>query len=167
MANEALVVVPDTGYKAAEHAATHITDGYEAASLYVGAAEKFLELNRTAILTSIDEQCAVATKAADERSLLGAWRLQASYAFAGTAKAVAYWRHASEIFLDAYADAVSDAENRLNRGFLAMTGALEDMTVGVGSSILTGDPELATERIKETADIIAPRGNGKSSAASR
>ncbi|WP_230561180.1 TIGR01841 family phasin [Paraburkholderia translucens] len=137
------------------------------ADLYVGAAERFFELNRTAVLTSIDEQCAVAVKAADERSMLGAWRLQAGFAFAGTAKAVAYWRHATEIMLDTYADAVSDAENRLNRGFLAVTGALEDMTVGVGSSILTGDPALASESMKETADIITPRRNGKSSVASR
>ncbi|RZF26489.1 phasin family protein [Paraburkholderia sp. UYCP14C] len=167
MAKEALVVVPENGYKATEHATTNTADGYATASLYVGAAEKLFELNRTAVLTSIDEQCAVAIKAADERSLLAAWRLQASYVFAGTAKAVAYWRHASEILLDTYADAVSDAENRLNRGFLAMTGALEDMTVGVGSTILTGDPDLATERMKETADIIAPPGNGKFSGAAR
>ena len=112
-------------------------------------------MNRAAVKTLLDEQCAVASKAAEERSPLGAWRLQASYVLAGSAKAVAYWRHASEILMDSLADVVSDAEHRVNDGFLVMTGAFEDATVGLGSSILTGDPQPATQSAEETKQLVS------------
>jgi phasin family protein len=125
------------------------------------SAGRLLELNRTAAQTAIDEQRAVTMKAAEERSPLGAWRLQASYTMAG-AKLVAYWRHACEIILDAYAEAVADAESHLNQGFLTMTGALEDATIGVASSIVTGDPARATASMEETASIVEPRSRPRS-----
>jgi phasin family protein len=166
MATERLIAIPDTGFKAAaERAASARREDADAlVNACVGMAERLFELNRKAIHTSIDEQRAVSLMAAEEASPLGAWRLHASYVLAGTAKVVAYWRHASEIILDGYADAVSEAENRLNRGFLAVTGALDDVTAGVGSSILTGDPAPATASMKETAEMTERGAQGKSSA---
>jgi phasin family protein len=154
MASETLLVLPDNGDET-ERAAVGSADGRTGLNLFVDAAERLFELNRTAVKTSIDEQCAVALKAVEERSPLGAWRLQASYVLAGSAKAVAYWRHASEILLGSFANAVSDAEHRVNRGFLVMTGVLEDATVGLGSSILTADSGPATQSTEETAQIIS------------
>ncbi|MEX3936646.1 TIGR01841 family phasin [Paraburkholderia phymatum] len=166
MATERLIAIPDTGFKAtAERAASARREDADAVvNVCVGTAERLFELNRKAIQTSIEEQRAVSLKAAEEVSPLGAWRLHASYVLAGTAKVVAYWRHASEIILDGYADAVSEAENRLNRGFLTITGALDDVTAGVGSSMLTGDPALATASMKETAAMTEREAEGKPSA---
>ncbi|MBB5414299.1 phasin family protein [Paraburkholderia sp. CNPSo 3155] len=154
MTSETLLVLPDNGGEA-ERAAVGSADRRTEVNHFFDATERLFELNRTAVKTSIDEQCVVALKALEERSPLGAWRLQASYVFAGSAKAVAYWRHASEILLDSFADAVSDAEHRVNRGFLVMTGAMEDASVGLGSSILMGDPGPATQSMEETAQIIS------------
>ncbi|MGF6962258.1 TIGR01841 family phasin [Paraburkholderia youngii] len=154
MASETLLVLPGNGGET-ERAAVGSAEGRAAVNLFVDVAERLFELNRTAVKTSIDEQFAVTSKALEERSPLGAWRLQASYVLAGSAKAAAYWRHASEILLDSFADVVNDAEQRVNRGFLVMTGVLEDATVGFGSSILMGDQGPATHSMRETAQIIS------------
>ena len=139
----------------------------ELAELCVGTAERIAELNRRAIHTTIDEQRAIALEAADECSPFGAWRLQASYALAGTAKAAAYWRHVNEIVFSAFVDAVNGAETRFNSGFMAMSGALEETASGVGSAILTGDPERAVQGVKEAVQLVDVDGKAVSPSHSR
>jgi phasin family protein len=131
----------------------------EFASLCVGTTEQIVELNRRAIRATIDEQQAVAAEAANEYSPFGVWRLQTSYALAGTAKAASYWRHVNEILLGAFADAVNQTESRLNDSFMAISGALEDTASGVGSALLTGDPSRAVEGVKDAVQIVDTEGN--------
>ncbi|MFC0398780.1 TIGR01841 family phasin [Paraburkholderia rhizosphaerae] len=125
--------------------------------VYVSAVERLAELNSRAIHTSLEEQRAIALQAAEERSLLGAWRLQASYSLAGTAKAAAYLRHVGDILLGAYADAVNEVETSFNRSFMSMTGAVDRAASAAGSSILKLDEQLATIP-GETARIVDQQG---------
>jgi phasin family protein len=141
----------------ARHSASALKDVTGLTSVYVAAAEQLAELNSRAIHTTLDEQRAIALQAAEERSLLGAWRLQASYALAGSAKAAAYLRHVGDILLGAYADAVNEAESSFNRGFMAMTGMADNVAVGAGSLILQPGSTLATSQ-EQTARIVDEKG---------
>ncbi|WP_225034539.1 TIGR01841 family phasin [Paraburkholderia sp. XV] len=109
------------------------------AQLCVETAGRIAELNSKAIHESLDEQQAVALEASNECSPLGAWRLQTSFALAGTAKAAAYWRHLNEIALDAFTDAVGGAESRINSTFIALNRSLDEATDGVRASLLMED----------------------------
>jgi hypothetical protein len=117
---------------------------------------------RIAIHTTLDEQRAIALQAAEERSLLGAWRLQASYSLAGTAKAAAYLRHVGDILLGAYADAVNEMENSFNRGFMAMTG-IADNAERAGSPVLELGSDVATSPnrsariINQKGEVVTPQ----------
>lgn len=86
---------------------------------WIDAAERLFDLTARSAYTLISEQHAVALAMLDERSPSGIWRLQTGYALAGTTKAVAYARHASEIVLGTLADAVAHAESRTSRQYLA------------------------------------------------
>lgn len=102
---------------------------YEAAHAWafswVSATQRLGELAARAAQTLITEQRAISLAMLDERSPFGVWRLQTGYALTGTAKSVAYARHASEIVLGTIADAVTDAESRISRNFFGATEALE------------------------------------------
>ncbi|WP_322030275.1 TIGR01841 family phasin [Paraburkholderia sp. J76] len=105
--------------------------------IYLGAAQRITELNSRAIDATLDEQRAVALETAGERSPFDAWRLQASFALAGTAKAAAYWGHVNEILVDALIATVREAEGCLNRSVTA----LGDTANKTGSIILTDDTQ--------------------------
>ncbi|GAB7521315.1 hypothetical protein PBS_02980 [Paraburkholderia sp. 2C] len=129
----------------------------------VAAAGRLADLNQCAIRTTLDEHRAVALQAAEERSLLGAWHLQASYSLAGTAKVAAYLRHVGDILLGAYADAFSEAETSFNRGFIAMTGMVNDASPRAVSAILnpgsdlTTTPNQAVRIVDEKGDVVSSR----------
>lgn len=134
--------------------------------LYVGATQRLAELNSQAIDTSIKEQRAVALESIGERSPFGAWRLQASFALAGTAKAAAYWRHVNEIVVDSVVEAVNEAETSLNRHFLAASAALGDTATDACSIALRGGPPAASGTqgndvllVDPHGDTLAPRGS--------
>jgi phasin family protein len=109
------------------------------AQLCVETAGRIAELNSMAIHASIDEQQAVALEAANEYSPFGAWRLQTSFALAGTAKTAAYWRHMNAIALDAFVGAVAGAESRVNSTFMVLNRSLDEAATGVRASLLLGD----------------------------
>ncbi|MBP0596043.1 TIGR01841 family phasin [Paraburkholderia sp. LEh10] len=154
MSQSAIALPDDVKARLPERAAWAAAEMNDLAGLCIETAERIAELNVRAFHTTIDEQRAIALEAASECSPFGAWRLQASYAMAGTAKAVAYWRHVNEIVLGAVVDAVNGAESRLNSNFMALNRALEDSASGVGSSILTGDPAHAVQGVREAVRIV-------------
>ncbi|WP_224010965.1 phasin family protein [Paraburkholderia tropica] len=103
---------------------------HEWAYLWIDAAERLFDLTARSAHTLISEQHAVALAMLDERSPAGIWRLQAGYALAGTTKAVAYARHASEIVLGTLADAVAHAESRTTRQYIA-GGTIDESFAGL------------------------------------
>jgi phasin family protein len=169
MNRESVIALPN----AVPNAASEATDDRAAltgtevnawAERCVTAAERLAELNRQAIQTSIEEQRAIALEALDERSLLGAWRLQASYSLTGTAKAAAYFRHVGEIVLTAYADAVNDTESHLNRVFWDMTNTLDGAASAARSSVLAVESTAseAARSINESVQIVDAEGKAVS-----
>ncbi len=154
MTEHAIALPNDLHSRASQRAASTAAGMNDLAELCVGTAERIAELNSRAIHTTIDEQRAIALEATDECSPFGAWRLQTSYALAGTAKAVAYWRHFNAIVLDAVVNAVNVAETRVNSNFMALNGAFEDTASGVASSILTGDPAPAVRGVDQAVQIL-------------
>lgn len=131
---------------------------------YVAAAGQLAQLNSRALNTAIEEQRAIALEAASDRSLLTAWRLQGSYALAGVTKSAAWLRHVSDILLGAYAEAVSDAERRVNQTCMAATGWLDLAGPDVSSLIVTGDPgQGVATRPNEAGKIVGPEGKALSS----
>ena len=141
---EPTIALPDAGRgKGSEGPSAPGTEINELARLCADTAGRIAELNSRALSTTLSEQRAIALEAASERSPFDAWRLNASYALAGTAKAAAYWRHVNEILLGAIVDAVTGTESRLNRDFMAWSAAFKDTASGLGSTILTGDPAHA------------------------
>ncbi|MEP9327280.1 TIGR01841 family phasin [Paraburkholderia phymatum] len=153
--SQSVIALPGADHdRASDRAAWVAAEMNDLAELYIRTVERITELNSRAIQTAIDEQRVVALEAASERSPLGAWRLQTGYALAGTAKVVAWWRHASEIVLGAAAEAVAAAENRANSHFMALSSALEDTVSGVGSTVLTGDPAPAVSGVKKAVQIV-------------
>jgi phasin family protein len=166
--SQSVIALPDAVHdRASESAAWAAAGMSDLAELYIRTAERIMELNSRAIQTAIDEQRVVALEAAAERSPLGAWRLQTSYTLAGTAKIVAWWRHANEIVLDAAAEAVTSAENRVNSNFMALSGAFEDTVSRVGSTILTGDPAPAAGGMTKAMQIVDTDGKSVSTPRSR
>ncbi|MCP3726360.1 phasin family protein [Paraburkholderia sp. CNPSo 3272] len=131
----------------------------ELVQICVGTAQRIAELNSRAIDTTIDEQRAVALEAADERSPFAAWRLQASLALAGTAKAAAYWRHVNEIMVDAVIEAVNETEGRLNRNFVALSAALGDAATDVSSIVPASGPPADSGAKENEVRIVDPRGD--------
>ncbi|MFX1676730.1 hypothetical protein PWR63_31520 [Paraburkholderia sp. A2WS-5] len=95
------------------------------ARLCVETAGRIVELNSRAFNTALNEQRAIALESAAGHSAFDTWRLNASYALAGTAKTAAYWRHVNEIMLGAIVDCVSGTESRLNHDFMVWTAAFE------------------------------------------
>ena len=154
MSESVIALAGDNHNGASERASQVAAEMNDLAELYIRTSERITELNSRAIQTAIDEQRVVALEAAGERSPLGAWRLQTSYALAGTAKVVAWWRHANEIVLGAAAEAVTAAERRLNSNFMAFSSAFEDTICGVGSTVLTGDPAHAVSGVKKAMQIV-------------
>ncbi|MEI5997103.1 phasin family protein [Paraburkholderia bengalensis] len=153
--SESVIALPDAAAnRASERAAWIGAEINDLAELYIRTAERLAELNSRAMNTAIDEQRVVALEAAAARSPFGAWRLQTSYALANTAKAVAWWRHVNEIMLGAAAEAVNNAESRVNSNFMALSSAFEDAVSGVGSSILTGDPAHAVNGMNKAVQIV-------------
>ncbi len=153
--SESVIALPGAIPNRASERAAWVTAGMnELAELCIRTTERVTELNHRAIQTAIDEQRVVALEAAAERSPLGAWRLQTSYALAGTAKTVAWWRHINEIVLGAVAEAVNAAESRANSNFMALSTAFEDTVSGVGSTILTGDPAHAADGVMKAVRIV-------------
>ena len=155
MSQTVIALPEEVKAKLPERAALVGAELNDLALLCIGTAERIAELNRRAIHTTIEEQRAIALGVAAERSPFGAWRLQTSYTLAGTAKATAYWRHFNEIVLDAMVDAVQGAETRLNSTFMTLNRAFEDTASGVGSTILTGDPNPTVQGVKEAEEIIS------------
>lgn len=133
--------------------------------IWGGAAARLADLTAQAIRTSLDEQRAIALAAAEESSPLGVWRLQTSYSLAGTAKTVAYFRHATEIVLDTMTHAVADAEGRVNQNFMAVTGALEHTASRGSSAILSAD--TPAQVVDSSAQIVDEAGKAVSSAAKK
>ncbi|TDG03236.1 phasin family protein [Paraburkholderia guartelaensis] len=133
------------------------------AQICVGTAQRIAELNSRAIDTTINEQRAVSLETANERSPFGAWRLQASFALAGTAKAAAYWRHVNEIMVDAVVDAVNEAEGCLNRNFMALSAALGDAATDVSSIVRASGPPVASGAKENEVRILDPRGDAVAS----
>ncbi|QGZ66700.1 TIGR01841 family phasin [Paraburkholderia acidisoli] len=133
--------------------------------IWGGAATRLADLTAQAIRTSLDEQRAIALAAAEERSPLGVWRLQTSYSLAGTAKTVAYFRHATEIVLDTLTDAVADAEGRMNQNFMAVTGALEQSAARGEATILTAEVPSPAQAAEGAAQIVDAAGKAVSSTA--
>ncbi|MCP3712512.1 phasin family protein [Paraburkholderia sp. CNPSo 3274] len=129
------------------------------AQICVGTAQRIAELNSRAIDATINEQRAVALETAGERSPFGAWRLQASFALAGTAKAAAYWRHVNEIMVDAVVEAVNEAEGCLNRNFVALSAALGAAATDVSAIVLASDPPAASGAKENEVQIVDPHGN--------
>jgi phasin family protein len=160
--SDPVILAPETPEASAGRAASAVKDLTGWGGVYVTAVERLAELNSRAIHTTLDEQRAIAIQAAEERSLLGAWRLQASYSLAGTAKAAAYLRHVGDILLGAYADAVNEAETSFNRSFMSLTGAVDRAASAAGSSILELDAKLATVP-NETPRIVDEKGETMSS----
>ncbi|MGT2477701.1 TIGR01841 family phasin [Paraburkholderia terrae] len=153
--SESVIALPGANPSRASERAAWVAAGMnDLAELCFRTTERVTELNNRAIQTAIDEQRVVALEAAAERLPLGAWRLQTSYALAGTAKTVAWWRHINEIVLGAVAEAVNAAESRVNSNFMALSSAFEDTVSGVGSTILTGDPAHAADGLKKAAQIF-------------
>ncbi|CAD6562518.1 phasin family protein [Paraburkholderia sabiae] len=144
--------------RASERAVWVAAEMTDLAELCIRTAERIAELNNRAIQTAIDEQRVVALEAAAARSPLGAWRLQTSYALAGTAKVVAWWRHVNEIMLGAAAEAVTAAESRVNSNFMALSSALDETASGVGSTVLTGEPAHAVGGMKKAVQIVDTHG---------
>ncbi len=152
---EPTIALPDAGPgKGSQGASTPDTGINDFARLCADTAGRIAELNSRALSTTLDEQRAIALEAASERSPFDAWRLNASYALAGTAKAAAYWRHVNEILLGAVVDAVTDTESRLNRDFMAWSAAFKDSASGLGSTILTGDPTHAVRGATQAVRIV-------------
>jgi phasin family protein len=146
----------------ASHAASVVNDLTGLTAVWMEAVERLAELNNRAMHTTLAEQQAIALQAAEERSLLGAWRLQSSYSLAGTAKAAAYLRHVGDILLGAYADAVNEAETSFNRGFMAMTGMVDNASRRASSAVLDLGPDL-TARPDRSARIVDDKGEVVSS----
>ncbi|ALL69086.1 phasin family protein [Paraburkholderia caribensis MBA4] len=155
--SESLIALPnDAADTVREHDAWPANPLIDLAQLCVETAGRIAELNSKAIHASLDEQQAVALEAANEYSLLGAWRLQTSFALAGTAKAAAYWRHLNEIALDAFTDAVGGAESRINSTFIALNRSLDEATDGVRASLLMEDVAPAPGARASAVQIIRP-----------
>ncbi|TCG06917.1 hypothetical protein BZM27_22940 [Paraburkholderia steynii] len=153
--SESLIALPnDVADTVREHDAWSVNQLSDLAQLCVETAGRIAELNSKAIHASLDEQRAVALEAANEYSPLGAWRLQTSFALAGTAKAAAYWRHLNEIALDAFTDAVGGAESRINSMFMALHGSLGEATSGVRLSLLLGDVPSTPDARASAVQII-------------
>ncbi|MDR6385389.1 TIGR01841 family phasin [Paraburkholderia caribensis] len=153
--SEGLIALPnDVPNTVREHDAWPVNQLSDLAQLCVETAGRIAELNSKAIHASLDEQRAVALEAANECSPFGAWRLQTSFALAGTAKAAAYWRHLNEIALDAFVDAVGGAESRINSTFMALHGSLDEATSGVRASLLLGDAPSTPDARARAAQII-------------
>jgi phasin family protein len=158
-------VILETGEAAktpASHAASAINDLTGLTAVWIEAVARLAELNNRAIHTTLAEQQAIALQAAEEHSLLGAWRLQSSYSLAGTAKAAAYLRHVGDILLGAYADAVNEAETSFNRSFMAITGMADNASARASSAVLDLGPDLAA-RPDRTARIVNEKGDVVSS----
>lgn len=161
MSAPVLLEMGETPKTPAGHAASVVNDLTGLTGVCVEAAQRLAELNKRAIHMTLDEQRAVALQAAEERSLLGAWRLHASYSLAGTAKAAAYLRHVGDILLGAYADAVNEAETSFNRGFMAVTGMVDNAVPRAGSAILSPDsnpepsPDQAARIVDEKGDVVS------------
>lgn len=109
--------------------------------------------------TLITEQRAVTFAMLDEHSPLGVWRLQTGYALAGSAKAVSYARHASEILLGTLADAVSEAESRMSRQYLGMTAPLKHVADDTASAIVSTQSTTARRVAEGAARIVDASGN--------
>ena len=163
--NEPLIEVPGETSAESNGAAPSAASGMNAwMELCVATAGQLGRLNSRALHTAMDEQRAVVLEAANERSWLGAWRLQVSYALAGVTKTAAYLRHASDIVLGAYTDAVAEAERGLNRSCMAVTGLLDDVGSGVSPLIVADDQDVATHAIG-ASQIVDTEGRAVSSRA--
>ena len=133
------------------------------AKICVGTAQRIAELNSRAIDTTLNEQRAVTLETTGERSPFGAWRLQASFALAGTAKAAAYWGHVNEIMADAVVDAVNEAEGCLNSNFMALSAALGGAAPDVSSIVLASSSPAAPGAKENEVRIVDPRGDAVAS----
>ncbi|WP_321921313.1 phasin family protein [Paraburkholderia guartelaensis] len=143
------IALPDAGSgETPERAATH-TAVNDFAQLCVETAGRIAELNGRALTTTLNEQHAIALESANGHSPFDTWRLNTSYALAGTAKAAAYWRHVNEILPGAIVDAVTGTESRLNRDFMAWSAAFEDTASSLSSTTLMGDPARAVQGVTQ------------------
>jgi len=148
--------------EAARTAAHQALSSYDAAHAWafswITVTERLADLAVRATQTLITEQRAIALAMLEERSPLGAWRLQTGYALAGTAKSVAYARHASEIVLGTIADAVTDAESRANRQYLGASEAFEHVAHDATASLFGASSAIARAATEGTARIVDETG---------
>lgn len=117
--------INDAGRDAEQHPLSPYESAQAWTYSWINATERLADLAARATQTLLAEQRAVTFAMLEEQSPFSVWRLQTDYALTGTAKSVAYARHASEIVLGTIADAVTAAESRISRNFFGATEAIE------------------------------------------
>ena len=156
--NEPVIEVPGEAPRPSLDVATSVKSGAAAwLEPYVAAAGQLAQLNSRALRTAIEEQRALARETASDQSWLVAWQLQGSYALGGVTRNAAYLRHVSDIVFGAYADAVADAERRLNQGWMAGTELFGSADAGM-ISLTRADEQSLTTRANEASRIVDPQG---------
>jgi phasin family protein len=122
--------------------------------------EKLAELNRQAFSAAIDEHYAVAAQAESPAEML---LLQAGLLHAAPQKAMSYWRHISNIAIDACTETMLDGERCFSESLPQTRAVIDTLTHGPAADVQRSSavaaaksgPRIVLAETTQAADEVA------------